>query len=240
MQTLEDRLFSAQNNYYVATATDLFSAPQLMKQSANRALETALETDCLIIGGGLAGLATGMSLLERGEQKVTVIESRSVGYGASGRNGGFVFGGYSLGEAQLLHQLGEKDGRWAYELTTAAVETLRTRIERYAIECDKRESGIVLADGFTSSRPLKAKQQWMQRSLGVDWSWLDRERLQQHVTSARYHHGLLEQNAFHIHPLKYVKGLARAFVEKGGSCYEHTAAQTIEPYEQGVRVTTDQ
>jgi gamma-glutamylputrescine oxidase len=51
-----------------------------------------------IVGGGYAGLATALGLAERGFDGVTLLEAESIGFGASGRNGGFVFGGYSLGD----------------------------------------------------------------------------------------------------------------------------------------------
>ena len=50
------------------------------------------------IGGGFAGLSTAMSLAERGHTDIVLLEAERIGHGASGRNGGFVFGGFSLGE----------------------------------------------------------------------------------------------------------------------------------------------
>jgi gamma-glutamylputrescine oxidase len=55
-----------------------------------------------IIGGGYAGLNTALGLAERGVRDVVLLEREQIGFGASGRNGGFVFGGYSLGEQSLL------------------------------------------------------------------------------------------------------------------------------------------
>jgi len=116
MQTLEERLFDEKNNYYVATSQNLFSAPSL---------DNDLETDNLIIGAGLAGLSTAMGLIERQVEDVTLIDAQRVGFGASGRNGGFVFGGFSLPEERLVQQLGIEQGRWAYELTNSSVDLIR-------------------------------------------------------------------------------------------------------------------
>ena len=231
MQTLEERLFDEKNNYYVATSQNLFSAPSL---------DNDLETDNLIIGAGLAGLSTAMGLIERQVEDVTLIDAQRVGFGASGRNGGFVFGGFSLPEERLVQQLGIEQGRWAYELTTSSVDLIRSRIDRYGIECDKSETGVLLADWFRINDSLKEKQAWLQEQLGVTWEWVDAPDVKAYANSNRYHRGLLERNAFHMHPLKYVKGVAKAFVDQGGSCYEQTPALAIEPMKEGVRVTTPQ
>ncbi|MBU6405378.1 MAG: FAD-dependent oxidoreductase, partial [Proteobacteria bacterium] len=63
------------------------------------------EARVAIVGGGYAGLNTALGLAERGVTDVVVLEREQVGFGASGRNGGFVFAGYSLGEQSLLDQL---------------------------------------------------------------------------------------------------------------------------------------
>ena len=52
-----------------------------------------LDTEICIIGGGFAGLATALSLVERGERNIVLLEAHCIGHGASGLNGGFVFGG---------------------------------------------------------------------------------------------------------------------------------------------------
>ena len=72
------------NSYYAAT---------LNSQLETNPLPQNLEVETCIIGGGYAGLMTALSLIERGHTNVAVIEKHKVGWGCSGRNGGFVFGG---------------------------------------------------------------------------------------------------------------------------------------------------
>lgn len=229
IESIEDELFHSSNNYYVATCA------HAMRHSS---LQADSETDTLIIGGGLAGLATGLGLIERGHKNVTLIEAQTIGYGASGRNGGFVFGGYSLPEEKMVAQMGASTGRWAYELTIAAVNLIRQRIHRYQIECDSVNSGVVLANWFKDPSLLRSKQQFLKTQLGAERTWLDCAELHQHVNSKRYYHGLYEANAFHMHPLKYVTALAQVFVSLGGRCYEQTSALKIEPNKSGVVVQT--
>ena len=107
-----------------------------------------------VIGGGFAGLGTALSLAERGETDIILLEGETIGHGASGRNGGFVFGGFSLGERALLDSAGDEAGRALYRLTLAAVEQIRSRIKRYDIDCDARDEGVIPANWFDDDRIL--------------------------------------------------------------------------------------
>ena len=72
------------DSYYGRTVKAPASRPRLTHD---------IDCDVCIVGGGMAGLATALGLAERGK-KVIVLEARRVGWGASGRNGGFVSAGY--------------------------------------------------------------------------------------------------------------------------------------------------
>jgi glycine/D-amino acid oxidase-like deaminating enzyme len=181
-----------------------------------------------IIGGGFAGLATAMSLLERGVRDIVLLEAEAIGHGASGRNGGFVFGGFSLDNAELVRQLGRDEARRLYRLTLDAVERIRQRIARHAIDCDAVYSGVLLADWFSDERPLRALQRFMHDELEVDWRWLDRDETRALLRSERYHRALHEPNAFHFHPLKYAQGLARVLRDGGVRIHEGTRVTAIE------------
>ena len=64
--------------------------------AARPVLAGRLEAETCVVGGGLAGLATAMSLAERGRPPV-LIEAGRIGDGASGRNGGMASAGFTRG-----------------------------------------------------------------------------------------------------------------------------------------------
>jgi gamma-glutamylputrescine oxidase len=191
------------------------------KQSAN----------VCIVGGGLAGLSTALGLVERGVRDVVVLEAQQVGFGASGRNGGFVFGGYSLDCADLLRILGPARARELYALTTDAVDLMRQRIKRYRIACDATDAGVILANWFDEPARLDAQRRLMKDSFGVDWEPVPLSTLRGQLKTSRYHGGLFERNAFHFHPLKYVLGIADAAAAAGAQIYEHSPV--IRLHQQG-------
>jgi gamma-glutamylputrescine oxidase len=207
-------------SYYEATVTRL----ELPTLAAAR-----VEADVCIIGGGFAGLCTALGLVERGMRDVIVLEAERVGFGASGRNGGFVFGGYSLDNADLVRQLGEHNARALYSLTTDAVALIRSRIARYGIDCEPVYAGIILADWFGRPRALEAQRKMMRSVFGVEWEPISKADLQQRLKSERYRGGLFERHGFHLHPLKYVLGITDALIAAGVRIHERSPALGIEP-----------
>ncbi len=192
------------------------------------ALQTNLSCEVCIIGAGYAGLATAASLLERGIKNIVLLEAEYVGYGASGRNGGFVFGGFSLGNQALIKQLGLARTRHLYQLTLDSVELIRQRIDKYTIDCEKNDSGVLLANWFDDERILTQQQQFMQQQFHVDWELWSCEQTREKLHSQRYFGALHEKNAFHFHPLKYAQGLAATLVAKGLQLYEGARVNKID------------
>lgn len=202
------------------------------------AIEGKADYAVCIIGGGFAGLATAMSLMERGQRDVVVLEAATIGFGASGRNGGFVFGGFSLGERGLVGAVGLDDARKLYQLTLDAVATIRRRIREYDIDCDVREEGVYLANWFADDRILDEQQRFMADSLGVEWHRIGRAELAGRLLTERYSGALFEPGAFHFHPLKYARGLARALAGGGSRIHEQSRATGIARDGEGWRVST--
>lgn len=95
------------DSYYARTLGDSRSRP---------ALDGAVDVETCVIGGGLAGLATALDLAERG-RSVVLLESHRVGWGASGRNGGFMSSGYAAGVEALVDKVGLQQAREMYALS---------------------------------------------------------------------------------------------------------------------------
>lgn len=216
-------------SYYEASAPAAEPAPPLRGRHSARVC---------IVGGGFAGLNTALGLAERGADGVLLLEAQRIGYGASGRNGGFVFGGFSLGEAALAAQVGGEAARALYAGTRDAVALIRRRCRSLSIDCDLTEQGVVLANWFRDPAPLLRRQRVLREQYGVDWHWLDRDALQAKVRSARYSEGLFEPEAAAFHPLKYARGLARACRERGVGVHEGSPVIALDRAGRGWRVTT--
>jgi gamma-glutamylputrescine oxidase len=164
-------------------------------------------------------LNTALGLAERGARDVILLEANEIGHGASGRNGGFVFGGFSRGEESLLRELGPHRARALYQGTTGAVSLIRRRIDQYGIDCDVGDAGVIWANWFRDQDVLH---------YGEHWEWLPQDELRRRIRTTRYHDGLFERHAFHFHPLKYARGVADAARGQGVAIHEHSPARGLQ------------
>jgi gamma-glutamylputrescine oxidase len=220
---------SEQPDYYRASALRALPHPPLSGTTASRVC---------VVGAGFAGLNTALGLVERGVTDVTVLESATVGHGASGRNGGFVFAGYSRGEAALLADLGPQRAKAMYQRTRDAVALVRSRTERYAIDCDRIDGGVLWANWFRDASVLESRRRLLADHFDTRWQPVDAVRLRMQVKTQRYTGGLFEPQAFHFHPLKYARGLASALVHGGVAVHEATPALRLDRDGTGWRVQT--
>ncbi len=202
-------------------------------------MQGTVDARVAIVGGGYAGACLALGLAERGVRDVVLLERDGIGHGASGRNGGFVFAGYSLGEDALLRQLGAERARRLYAATTDAVELIRQRIAHYAIECDAVDAGVIWANWFRDPQVLRDRQRLLKETFGVEWEWLPQEQLRSVIHSRRYHDGLFERNALHLHPLDYLHGMLRAAQAQGIAFHENSRVRRVARDGAVWRVRTD-
>ncbi|WP_181918690.1 NAD(P)/FAD-dependent oxidoreductase [Wenzhouxiangella sediminis] len=192
-----------------------------------------------IVGAGLAGIATAIGLIERGLEDVVVLDDQGPGAGASGRNGGFVFAGYSLGNDALIGQVGEEAAARLHGYTRDAVALIRRRIERFGIECHVNDAGVLLADWFDEAETMQATAERMRRRLGFELEWIPAARMNDWVRSNRYGGGLLEPGSFHFHPLRHIRGLAERIETAGGRVFGRSRALSVDRSSGRWRVETE-
>ena len=205
-------------SYYEARAAAMPAYPALTGQ---------IEAEVVIVGGGYAGLTTALGLAERGQHGVLLLEAERIGFGASGRNGGFVFAGYSLGEDVLIKRLGVERARALYQATVQGVNLLRRRVQHYQIPCDLADAGVLWANWFRDAGVLTRRRDTLAQ-LGVEWQLIEPDALREWIHSARYHGALFEPNAMHLDPLAYARGLAQAAIGQGVDVRETSRVLRLE------------
>jgi gamma-glutamylputrescine oxidase len=192
------------------------------------ALTGAESADVCIIGGGLAGLTTALELVERG-RSVIVLEAHRIGWGASGRNGGFVSAGYASGMGAVVDRVGLSHARELYQLSVDAREAVRSRIERFAIPCGPVTPGIMKASLVEDPTDAMAREQaLLMERFGAERRLISAEELRPLLATKRYGAGLLDENAFHQHSLNFTRGIAAAVASAGGRIAEQSPAVRFE------------
>lgn len=202
---------------------DTFYARTLTEAKPRSALFGVVDCDTAIVGGGLAGLTTALELARAG-QKVAVLEAQSIGYGASGRNGGIVSPAFAAGSDGIARQVGNTAAHALHRLSIEGVDRVRSNIINLGLKGVDPVPGILNLRRFDRADDLKSHADIFARDFDYEFQYLDRAAIRERLTSDRYFHGLADPRAFHIHPLNYLRGLADEVERLGGQIFEASPA----------------
>jgi gamma-glutamylputrescine oxidase len=181
-----------------------------------------IQADVCIVGGGLAGLTAAEKLARSGRSAV-LLEANRVAWGASGRNGGFVSAGYATGLSSIERRVGGDQARELFRLSIEGVEIVRRHISGLGIHEAHPVPGIAKALRYNSRGALQAASERQQREFGLNLRYLPREEVRGLFASPKYHEAVLDEGAFHFHPLNYGRALARAAMWQGAAIHEGSA-----------------
>lgn len=190
------------------------------------ALEGKLDVQTCIIGAGYAGLTTARELLKKGNT-VALIEAEKVGWGASGRNGGFVSAGFSRSASSIASKIGWQDTKALYRLSENGREYVRQTIQELDVQsCVLGNGWMRLLRNPNVSTLIKTRDE-MAKKLGVEWEFISKQELGKFVNSDAYFAGLHDTTPFHIQPLQYAVALAKNITHLGGELFEQSRCISI-------------
>ena len=192
-------------------------------------VEGELAADVAVIGGGFTGLATAIALRDLDPAlDVAVLEARTVGYGASGRNGSFAMTVVGLGFGTTAMLRGKKFVKTAHTYMERAVDELEAFIDREQLDCDKIRPGFLRVATTESYVKRLRKQVDLMQSLGFDGiTWIDATEARAMVDSERYLGGMWEPRLLLVDPAKLVREEKRAALARGVRVYEETPVLSI-------------
>ncbi len=206
---------------------------------SNDTLVGAENADLTVVGGGYTGLWTAICAKERDPSRdVVLLEGDTVGWGASGRNGGFV-------EASLTHGVANGQERFRKELPAleamglASLDAIEATIARYGIDCDWERTGVI--DVATQPHLVADLEEDAEhlRILGQEITFLDRDAMQAEIHSPTYEAGLWRKGrAALVDPARLVWGMKAVAEQLGVRIYEHSRATDLERDGVGIKVST--
>lgn len=200
-------------------------------------LDGAHTADVCVIGGGLAGVSTALALAQRGKS-VVLLEARRMGWGASGRNGGFVAKGYAADHAALRDRLGLAHAQGLVSLTTEARRLIKKRIGEFNIECGPIIHGVLTVSVHDRDQPMRDEIRRANDEFDLGLEFWPTEKVREHCKTERYFQGSFSPQDFQFHPLRYLIGIAHAATARGARIFESSPAQKIEPDGNGWIIRT--
>jgi glycine/D-amino acid oxidase-like deaminating enzyme len=184
--------------------------------------------DVAVIGAGFTGLSAARSLAKRGA-KVAVLESETIGWGASSRNGGMVLTGMKLGVNQLISMYGRERTQRMYAASLASLDCVEQIVREEAIDCDFTRCGHLEVackqkhfDNYARQAEVIARE--FNHTLRV----VQKHELSAEIGSTIYYGGMVDEVSAGANPARYVAGLARAAMRAGAQICEHTRVETIQ------------
>ena len=205
---------------------------QLDQMAQRPALDESIEADVCIVGAGYTGLWTAYYLKQaQPSLRVVMLEQRFAGYGASGRNGGWLANSITGGREQYLKSRGRAAVARFQELANETVDEVIRVATVEGIDAD-----IVKGGEFTvaTSRAQLGRLVAFARS-EQDWAESGVELLSEADARARINIDGALGAAWHphtarLHPAKLVRGLRELVLRLGVELYEGTRVESIEPH----------
>ncbi|GLK88820.1 NAD(P)/FAD-dependent oxidoreductase [Pseudomonas turukhanskensis] len=187
----------------------------------------AQEADVVIIGAGYTGLWTAYYLKRQApELRVVIVEANISGFGASGRNGGWLMGAM-LGEDRLLADLSPAARHESHELLHGIPDEVATVLQREGIDCDYRKAGVLYTAARYPEQETSLREQLRglhaQGHTEADYRWLSVNELNEQLRVATPYGAIFTPHCATIQPAKLVRGLARTVERMGVQLFEQSA-----------------
>ena len=209
---------SAFPSYYNATRLDIkLQAPAMPMQKC----------DVAIIGGGIAGLTAAHELAKAGYH-VALLESHHIGWGASGRNGGFVSAGFAQGLGNIEKRIGLKATKAIYGLSCEGRDYIRNFLEQNPHAKQKPIYGRLRVNRTADISSFQRNIEKSTQLYGSDWQFWDTAQTRDILKTSRYFSAAFSPSSFHIHPLNYCLALAKSAQDHGALIYEQCPVQALE------------
>lgn len=204
---------------------------QVEVPAARPELPGALAADVAIVGAGFTGLWTAYYLKrERPELRVVIIEQRHAGYGASGRNGGWLTNAITGGREQYVDEHG-RDAAERFQLAmNATVDEVIRVAAAEGIDADIQKGGeFNVAYTPAQEARIRAFAESEQTWRSTDLQLLEAAEATAKINVANTRAAVWHPHSARIQPAKLVKGLAEAVERLGVEIYENTRAVEITP-----------
>jgi glycine/D-amino acid oxidase-like deaminating enzyme/nitrite reductase/ring-hydroxylating ferredoxin subunit len=197
------------------------------------ALSGHMVCDVVVVGGGIVGLTTALTLCQHGKS-VVVVEARRIGDQVTGRSSAKITAQHGLIYAHLTGHFGKALARSYADANRAGMTRIKTWIDEFAIACDYETKGAYAYIHDAGQRGRLQEEAGAARALGFEVQVLDRAPLPFDTKGA-----LLFPGQAQFNPSAYLIGLAKAVGQHGGRVFEQSRARTIEEGHRW-RVETEQ
>lgn len=184
-------------------------------------------TDVAVVGGGLTGVVAALHLARRGAT-VQLFEQDTVGFGASGRNGGMATTGLSIGIRDAVAKLGFDRAASLSRAYREAVDLIEELVTEEGIDCNFARPGkLILASKPTHVQGFEKTAELLNVRLGLETQVIPKSELRHEIGSDAFHGGMVDSKSASLHVGKYIRGLGEAAERAGVTIHEKAPVQRL-------------
>ena len=195
------------------------------------ALQHSVDVDVVVLGAGYTGLWTAYYLLKANpDLKVAVVEKEIVGFGASGRNGGWCSSKFPVTPGMLERRYGQAAARALMLAMNDSVDEVARVCAEESIDAQFHKGGILTLARGEHHLPMlqSAFDAYSRLGLSQQYRLCSASEAQERVRVTDVCGALHASENASLHPGRLVRGLARAFEKRGGVIYESTEVTNFE------------
>ncbi|UCD85995.1 MAG: FAD-dependent oxidoreductase, partial [Deltaproteobacteria bacterium] len=201
----------------------------------NEPVTSDREVDVIIIGGGFTGLSAAYFLKkEDRDLKVALLEKEVIGYGASGRNGGFCMTLLAENAMDLVEFAGTLEAaRLAHKYQRAAVSHVDTMVKEYGLKCDYEMNGLMTV--ALNPAHIEKMKEYVEtyNKLGTDAVFLNQDEIRKRFRTEAFYGACYDRNCAILNPAKLCREMKRVVEGHGVDVYEMTE---VLGYEDGEKI----
>lgn len=182
--------------------------------------------DIVVIGAGLTGISAALEAAKQGA-RVVAVDAHTVGWGASGRNGGMATTGLAIGLGKAIKRYGTERAVAMFGEYNRAIDTVEELVKQHSIDCDFERSGkLTLAMNESQFAAMEQTQRVLAEHADYHVNLVPKSGMHEEIGSDFYAGAMLDPLGAGLHVGKLVHGLARAAARSGATICE--AAEVIE------------
>lgn len=203
-------------------------------------LQGDIEVDAAIVGGGFTGLSTAYHLKKaEPTMRIAILESEVIGYGASGRNGGFNMTLFGLTLSITALRFGKAKAKQAHHYMERAVDLLQDLVHELNLDCDYEHPGFLRVATSEKYKKRILHEIEFAEKLGLEGiEWIDQDRIQEEVKSPMYLGAWWEPRCGILNPAKLSWSWAETIRPMGIEIYERTPVTEVSRGTQKITLST--
>ena len=196
-------------------------------------LNTDIDVDVCVIGGGLTGISSALNLIKKG-YSVALCEARKIGWGASGRNGGQLGIGMRKDQYTVEKMLGLSHAKELWNLGLESVADVKSLIKENNIDCHLVNGVMSTACFEKDIDEYKFEIEHMSKNYKFEgYKFFNKSEIKYEIDSDIYLAGMLNSGSYHLNPLKLTISLAK-LIKKNVKIFENNPV--LKFYEKNDRV----